>query len=232
MIDTRGYGVNGSVLRRLSRDTSLGGSYTFSNYEFGSNLGSAQNQSFHGVFSGAMGRFWTVNVEAGVTVSESTSLLPLKLDPVLAALFGASTVNIIHYNKTTYPTGSLQLAHKFQRANFTANYVRSSSAGNGVYTSAKGEAGYAALSYTGLRRIFASVDGGYYGTEGISQDLSRYWQFSAGGGLTYNMDHALHLTARYDSRHSEYFASGLNRTGYRATFGLTFSPGSTPLSLW
>jgi hypothetical protein len=40
------------------------------------------------------------------------------------------------------------------------------------------------------------------------------------------------LMARYDARHQEINLAGYRQTSYRIAFGLVFSSGDVPLSLW
>jgi hypothetical protein len=76
------------------------------------------------------------------------------------------------------------------------------------------------------------VDGGYYGLTSLGVDLQKYTEFSAGTGLSYELVRAVHLIARYDNRHQELDLGGHKLRGYRVSFGVAFSPGNIPLSLW
>jgi hypothetical protein len=76
------------------------------------------------------------------------------------------------------------------------------------------------------------MSGGYSSLGGLSQGLSSYRQFNAGGSASYSLGRSMHVTARYDSRHTELESYLYNRFGYRASFGLTFSPGTLPVSFF
>jgi hypothetical protein len=76
------------------------------------------------------------------------------------------------------------------------------------------------------------MSGGYSTLGGLSQGLSSYQQFNAGASASYALGRSMHITARYESRHTELESYFYNRFGYRASVGLTFSPGTLPVSFW
>ena len=72
-----------------------------------------------------------------------------------------------------------------------------------------------------------------YATLGsLSQNLSQYSSYNAGGGATFKVSGALHLISRYDFRHYDLDQTTFRRNSYRASFGFGFSPGDIPLALW
>jgi len=74
------------------------------------------------------------------------------------------------------------------------------------------------------------LSGGAYSYKSVGQSLQSYTQ-SSGAGLTYAILRTLYLNARYDLRHQDISSLVYNRTSYRATLGLTWSPGLYPLRL-
>ena len=101
-----------------------------------------------------------------------------------------------------------------------------------MYVTSRQNSGTFGYSYTANRKWNFGLSGGYYTLQGIGQGLPSYGQFTGGAGVTYNVVKAFHLVARYDARHQDINMLGYRRTGYRATFGIAFSPGKVPLSLW
>jgi hypothetical protein len=227
-----GYDFSGSVVRRMSRNTSLGVSYAYSHFEFPGYVSSSNAHTVHGTYAALLGRFWKLSVEAGAFVAEVESPFTLALDPFLAALFGQNTISGVAYRRSVYPSGSASLQRQFRQAVLTFNYSRGLSAGNGTYITSRTETAQAGLSYTGVRKLNLGVDGGYYVLTGIGQITQRYAQYSVGGGLTYNLGRALYMTMRYDLRDQQVDAVDYLQRGSRAAIGFNFSPGSLPLSLW
>jgi len=53
---------------------------------------------------------------------------------------------------------------------------------------------------------------------------------NGGGGITYALTKPIHIIARYDARHQEIVEGVFKGTSYRATLGISFSPGDVPLA--
>jgi hypothetical protein len=65
---------------------------------------------------------------------------------------------------------------------------------------------------------------------GIGQNLQPYSQFYGGAGVTYSITNPIHVIARYDARHQEIVDGVYLQNSYRATIGISFSPGDIPLA--
>jgi len=157
----------------------------------------------------------------------------------LAALFGLPSVIFQpFYSKSTNASGFAELRRQFKRASLSLQYTREANPGNGVYLTSRADNGTVRFSYTGLRKLNLGIDGGYYGLTSLGAltrqgtSLPNDNEFSAGGGVSYEVVHTVYLTSRYDFRHQEIDVGGYRRSGYRVTFGMAFSPGKVPLSLW
>ncbi len=227
-----GYTFNGNMMRRMSKSATLGVTYAYSHFEFPGFSSTSDSHTFHGLYATGFARFWTLSIEAGATLSQGRSAVSYALNPVLAALFGQSTIEGIANFKTIYPSGTVALKRQFRHAALGIDYFRGVNSGNGFYTTGRLDNAHASLSYTGLRKVNLGVDGGYYHLKSIGQNLGNYSQYSAGAGITYTLGHDIHVSARYDFRDQGIDASHYLNRGYRATLGLMFSPGTLPLSLW
>jgi hypothetical protein len=60
--------------------------------------------------------------------------------------------------------------------------------------------------------------------------LQPYTMINGGGGITYALTKPIHIIARYDARHQEIVEGVFKGTSYRATLGISFSPGDVPLA--
>ena len=227
-----GYNVNGNVMRRMTKSSTLGLTYTYSHFVFPEFSGNSTSHIFQGLYATGFGRFWTLSIEAGTTVTRGDSQVTIALNPVLAALFGKSTITAISSYRTIYPSGTIALRRQFRRASLGLNYYRGINSGNGAYTTGRLDNSYASISYTGLRKLNLGADGGYFHLKSVGQDLGVYSTYSAGAGMTYALGHDFHLSLRYDFRDQKIDISNYRHSGSRATIGLNFSPGSLPLSLW
>jgi len=227
-----GYNFNGNMMRRVSKTSTLGATYEYSHFEFPGFFSKSDSHTFHGLYAAGLGRFWTLTIEAGATVTQGESLFTFALNPELAAIFGQSTVTGLSNFQTIYPSGSIALRRQFRRASLGFTYYRGVNSGNGAFTTGRLDNVNASISYTGLRKLNLGADGGYYALKSIGQNLGGYSQYSAGAGISYALGHDVHLSLRYDFRDQLVDISDFKHRGSRATLGLNFSPGSLPLSLW
>jgi hypothetical protein len=227
-----GYSFNGNIMRRLSKSSTIGGTYAYSHFEFPGFSSQSNSHVFQGLYATGLGRFWTLSIEAGATVSTGEGLVSYAIDPVLAAIFGQTTITGIARYQTIYPSGTIALKRQFRRAALGLNYYRGVNSGNGAYTTGRLDNVYASISYTGLRKVNLGADGGYYVLKAIGQNIGSFSQYSAGAGVTYALGRDMHLSLRYDYRDQQVDISNYKRNGSRASIGLNFSPGSLPLSLW
>jgi hypothetical protein len=227
-----GYDVTGSAMRRLSKSTSVGATYVHSHFEFPKGFSRSDSNAYQGVYATGIGRFWTFTLEAGATVTEVENPFTFALDPITATLLGQSTITGRAYKRTIYPSGLGSLKRRFRSATLGFNYTRGLNSGNGAYATSRLENAFMSLSYNGIRKLNLGVDGGYYRLTAIGQNLGLSAQYSASAGFTYNLGHAIHLSARYDLREQQIDAANYRRTSSRAQIGFLFSPGSLPLSLW
>lgn len=226
-----GYSLSGNVNHVATRNTSVGVSYSHAHYGYPT-FGASDINTFEGTYGAVFGRVWTFTLRGGVFIAESLTEA-VNLNPALTALFGRNVfVGQRSYSKTTSPSGLAELKRQFKRASLSLLYARAANPGNGVYLASRMDSAMARLSYTALRKLNFGVDGGYYSLTSLGVNLQTETSYSAGAGLSYELAHAVYLTSRYDARHQELDLGGYKQSGYRATFGMTFSPGNIPLSLW
>jgi hypothetical protein len=169
---------------------------------------------------------------AGIAVSEIRNPFSYTLSPALAALYGQRTFSVVSYVKNAVPSGAATLKRQFQRSALTFSYTRGVISGNGFSTTARQETAAAGYSYSGIRRMSLTVDGGYYSLSGFGQLLGKTSQASAGAAASYNLMRATHLTLRYDYRDQQVYNTSFVLQGSRVAVGLIFSPGNIPLSIW
>jgi hypothetical protein len=227
-----GYNFDGSMRRRMSKRSTLGVTYAFSHFEFPQYSSTSHSNTFHGLYATSLGQFWTLSIEAGATLSQGEGVVVFSLNPVLAAIFGQPTIQTISSYSTIYPSGAITLKRQFRRALLGFNYYRGVNSGNGAYTTSRLDTANFSISYTGLRKLNVGAGGGYYSIHAIGQHLENFSQYSAGAGISYALGGAIHLTMRYDYRDQQIEVSAYKHAGSLATIGLSFSPGSLPLSLW
>jgi hypothetical protein len=227
-----GYDFTGIMLRRLSKSSTVGASYTYSHFELPGFVSRSDSNSYHGTYATAIGRLWIFSAEGGVTVTKVENPFSITLSPVLAALFGQPILQGTTNRQITYPSGAAALRRRFRNASLGLTYFRGANSGNGAYGAGRLDNGAVTLSYTGIRKFNFGLEGGYYSISSIGEATGKYSNYSAGTGLTYALGRAIHLSMRYDVHDQQIDTVNFRRTSSRASIGLLYSPGNMPLALW
>ncbi|HSR09658.1 MAG TPA: hypothetical protein VLM42_21180 [Bryobacteraceae bacterium] len=227
-----GYTFTGSMQHRMSKNTTVGATYSYSHNEFPAFQSISDSNSYEGTFATTLGQFWIFSLQAGFTSSDVSMQLSFALNPVLAALFGQSIITENAYTHTVYPSGTATLERKFRRADLRFNYSRELNSGNGAAGTARQESATMTFSYTGVRKVNIGVSGGHYNLVAIGQNTGTFATYNGSAGFTYTLGHGISLSARYDLNQLQIALGNYERTSTRATLGLLFSPGNVPLALW
>ena len=229
LIGVKTYGLHGTIQRRQSRTTMFGGTYNYTHYDFPRGYGESDIHTFQGFFHHSYGR-WDFSVSAGAYYSQVLGLQTVPLDPVIAQLFGVSTIVQQVYRTNLLPNAEVTAIRSFKNAWVTMDYRRTITTGNGVYLTSREEYAGASVAYTGIRKWSFNALANFAHLDALGQGLPPYSQYSAGTGFTYSLTRALHASAHYDARHYDIQDRSFRRTASRITIGLVFSPGDIPLS--
>jgi hypothetical protein len=232
LVGMDGYSLHGFIQHRLTRSTSVGLGYEHTHFDFPKVFGESDIDAYQLLYATQFARNWTFNLRGGVYQSQVQGLEQVNLDPAVASILGIGSVTQTFYAKNVFPFGTAGLTRQFKSASITLQYGRTVTPGNGVYLTSRSENASAWISYTGSRRFSVSIGGGEQSLGSMGQQLSGYRQYTAGVGMSYLLTHAIHQVGRYDARRQEIDLAGYRRTADRVTFGLSFSPGALPLSLW
>ena len=227
-----GYNLHGTIQHRVTKNQTIGVTYAHIHYDFPPGFGQSDMNTAQLTFATSIGRRWTLNVGAGATQAEVQGIQQVNLNPVVAALLGVSFGQQTFYREDFYPAGRLILSGHFKTYSIGLSAAQSIAPGNGVYLTSNQQTANANYSYTGIRKWNFGLNAGYNKLAGIGQGIQNYAGYGGGVGITYSLTRALHIIARGDTRYQQIDVVGYNRTGYRASIGLGFSPGSVPLSLW
>ena len=101
-----------------------------------------------------------------------------------------------------------------------------------MYSTSSYQNGQMSYVYNGFQKVSLQCRATYYDYSSLAQTLGRYSSYGAGGGASMKLSQAFSLVARVDVRHYDADASALLRTSYRASLGVSWSPGDRPLSIW
>lgn len=229
--------VRGDVAYRYNRRGTIGVAYDFMHFGFTKNFGGSDVHSVSLVHSVRLSRFWEWQMKAGGAKVETLGVARVVLDPVIAAIIGQS-VGIQAVHRVNYvPYVEAKLSRQFRRASLEFSYSRGVSPGNGLYLTSVSEGGGGRFGYTGIRKWNFGASARYNSYRSLTLTLGKYRNFTAGGGVTYQLMRHMHMNLRLDGR--KYIVDGAarsirayDRVYYHATVGIAFSPGELPLSLW
>jgi hypothetical protein len=217
---------------RLTRHSTLGVDYRFTYYSYTKGFGNTDINSVGLNYSTQFTRHLQLSARIGGARVQSLSLAEVPIDPVVAALLG-ETVGIQVAHQLSYvPDIMARLTDTFRRSTLGVSYINGVSPGNGVYLSSRSQSETVSYSYTGVRHWNFGASAAYSRMDALVQTLGAYTSYGGGIGVTRDLGKGLHTVLRLDTRHYDIPNNQFLHTEYRATLGLTFSPGDVPLVLW
>ena len=231
-IGSTGGALSGSVIYRLTERTTLGGTYTHSNFTYQHDAGTSSLNGAYFNFTHTFLRYWTVNADAGFTISNSSGIIKI---PVTIILNGQEVtgyeIGPYQLTKTT-PSVRGNVSRRFRNILATASVGQGVTPGNGIYLTSKNQYVTGALSYT-MRKSNISASGGYFHLTSLANNVSSAYSTSS-FGLSYGYTLTRHLAAnvRYDYYRygNVYNYSGVGNN--RIYFGISFSTSGIPLTIY
>ena len=232
------YGMTGGVARgdleyRFSRHSTVGADYRFTYFDYTKGFGNTYIESVGLNYSTQFTRHVQLSARIGGARVDSSSLTAVTLDPAIAALLGESVAIQAAYLVNYVPDMRVRLMDTFRRSQFTLEYLNEVTPGNGVYLTSRNNSGTAYYSYSGVRHWNFAANGSYGRMSALVQTIGAYTAYGAGVGITRDLGRGLYTVLRLDERHYDVATSAaFTHNEFRASLGLTFSPGDVPLVLW
>jgi hypothetical protein len=204
----------------------IGAYYSFSDYVYTHHVALSHANTFGGILSYALTRSAQLRVRAGVTRSESESLVAVPIDPVIAILIGRSSATINSYRASLFSDVSAQLVKDFGRSR-TANvsYAQGLAPGNGLILTAVQQIVSAGYSARLFHRYTASVIIGYTTLSSEGQAIGRYTTQSADFQVSRPYRHGMTANFGVDYRHFTLDGGPPTiQSQFRITTGITWGP--------
>jgi len=231
LVGVNGYRATGGTQYTYSRRTIFFVTYDFTSFRFPRAYG---DSAVHAVNVGGTHRLsksWRLNYSLGSARAESLGVQTVTLDPVIADLLGVSVGSRAIYNKVYTTNVVAGLSYSRKRSNVRFDYSQGVSPGNGVYLTSNVKSASAGYSYSGLRKMSISGNGGYYRYSSLFQQLSAYDSYQAGFTANYTMKTHIFLYSSYDMRKFT-IIQGKSKIGNAVSIGVLFSPSRVPLPAW
>jgi hypothetical protein len=228
-----GYSARADVQYRVSRRTTIGADYTFTNFSFNHVFSDTDIHSVMGTFAMTLSRRLEFSGFAGVSRYETKFINVVAVDPVITALLGITQgFEVIHRIGYT-PNLSGRLSRTFYRG---VGYISGShtiTPGNGLFLTSTVTSGAIGYTYTGLRRWSLNAQAGYDKARSVGNVIGDYGGESGRFTVTRQITRSLHAVASFWARQ---YASGdftqYNRLIYETRIGIGFTPGDIPLRVW
>ncbi len=227
-----GYRARGDFAYRTNRYATTGAAYDFTNYTFTKGFGGSNIHTLQLTQAFRFGRNWELSLRAGGSRVETSGIIQVAVDPVIAAIIGNTeglqTIHRINW----VPSAKVLLTRKFHHATLSLTYDRGVVPGNGLYLTSRQENIFGNLSYSGVRKWTFAVQGGHVSFGSVTQNIGNYGSWTGGAGVTYKIAGPFGFVARYDYRRYDIAETVFNRNTSRASIGVSYSAKDIPLALW
>ena len=203
---------------RLTRKTTIGASYSYSQYVYPHGSETSDVQSVSLIYSYALNRSTQVRFNGGLSREESLGLQVVPINPIIAALLGVSSGVIDAYQSYRGTNVSAQLIHDFRKGRTASfSYARGITPGNGLSQTSQQET----MSLSGGARIFRTYglsarlsrdsltsltqNVGQYRTETAQLSISR--AYKKGVGVNFSINYSYFEIASFASLRNQLFIS-------------------------
>jgi len=232
LVDTDGYGAQGSVSYYLSRHQSVGASYNYSSYTHKNSFGESYINNAMFTFARTVSPRWRVDLAGGLFQVESERLVQVKVDPVIAAITGQTAVIEAFHGTNHGVSANLEISGRFARSGVSLSYHRGVSPGNGAYLTSVQDVGTLSYSYTGIRYWNIGANSTYSRMNAINSG-GTFTYVGVGGGATRRLTSVIHFVAQVNMLHSVNDSrAAFRHDRFMATVGINFAPGDMPLPLF
>ena len=242
LFGSAGQTASGDVQYRLSRRTTIGGSYAFSHYGYPNSIGGANVHMASATVSVRLSRWTEFSFFGGGARVESDFQQTVPIDPqILGILCPAALIDALH---PCTVTGSTVNSHNLLWApNFGARYSRSFrrgvayvsagesiTPGNGLFLTSRAATASAGYGYTGLRKWSLGVGVGYITALSLGNVKGNYGQVSGSYSMSRQIVGSLSFVSSFGAtQYQSANFNGYNRLIYFVSAGLGFSSKNIPI---
>ncbi len=232
------FGVTGTTAGanaayRISRRQTVSLGYQFFMFNFTRNFGDSFGHGVQAGYAVQLGKQIQLSLQGGAIRLESLGLRSSRLDPVIAALIGVSSVQEVYYSTSYLPTGTAALTYRVNRyhsLSATAGLIVSP--GNGVINTSRNASGGASYIYTGIQNLGINVTSFYSRMSSLVGDSQTFASMQTSVGLSSRINKQLFASMNTGNR--RFLDGGTNafkRNSYFVSAGLTWSPNEIPISI-
>lgn len=230
--DMQTYGAGSDWVYRLDRRSSVGVSYLFGHYDFTKQFGESDIHTLGVHYSKALGRFGEIRLSLMGLQQSTVGVREFALDPILAAILGRPTGREVFESNNLLYGFNGSIGKTLARSSFSVRAGRGIMPGNGFFMTSINEYVGGTASYTLHRKVNLGGDVSYSRMSSLGFASGSFRGWMTGGGISYHLFRNLGVNGRFSWRTNDLQQSNYARSGFRATVGITYSPGDGVYSLW
>ncbi len=222
------YGAESGAIYRLNRRTSIGLNYRFSHFNFGRSFGESNVHGVTVTVARQIGPDWQVSAAGSQSSARTIGVQRVALDPVIAALLGSGT-GVEAFDRTQWVAGyAFSVSRRYRRSSFEGRAERAVIPGNGLLLTSVNNFYGITAQYSASRNWGVNSSFGQNSMSEVTGSNKSFSVWQAQVGIKRTLATELDLTGSVEYRQFELSTNTLNRSGYRMTLGLSYSPAALP----
>lgn len=234
LVSVWGPHASGDIAYRLSRRRTISVSYGFNEFNFMDRYGNTFLQTVGVNHAWDLGNNWTMNLGARGFRIEIDGLRTVEIAPEIAAIIGQRTGLETFYRLNYFPGFVANLSKSFRKMSASVYASNTILPGNGVMRTSRIERYGAYYGYTGIQKWVFGARITRLDRTNLVGFTGNFRTYLGGVNVGYKLLPTLQLSAAamYRSIESTTPNRNFDRSGWRYTFGITFSPGDIPIALF
>lgn len=235
--DNNLYGTTGAQARvdttyRITRRTTVGPYYGFTQYWFNRSFGGSTVHTAGLLFSHSFTRSVEFRFRGGVSRAETNGIETITLDPTIAALLGYTQGLIAVHRTNLVPDLSAQLFKYYRVGTASVEVTDGVSPGNGLVLTSRHIVVSGHYDYIGLRRWTFQMGASRDSLSTLGVLVGQYTSYVVDGGIVRTLARGFQANFRGEYRHYEIAGSPFLRNSYRLSLGIAWTPEERPLKLF
>ena len=228
---TTGVGGSASVLYRVTRRTTVSGTYSHTYYTYQQGAGLSNADNVYLTLSHDFSSRWHGGISAGMSRTDSSGVLRTPAFFLLnGELFSAYVLG--KYKQTSiFPFFQGTLTRAWKRSQFTVNIGQDVSSGNGLFLASRDQFVNGFYSY-GTRKWNIGFGGDYSRLSSLSNAARPYSSETLSSSLGYSLTRYLGLNLRYFYTDYANIGAFAGRVDNRISFGFVLNSKDVPITLF
>ncbi len=230
LVGLNGQMANGGIGRQFGRRMTLGVNYQYFHVDYPRVFGEADSHMLMAQLTRQFARRWELGFGVGAVRTDFVGVRQVAVDPVVAELFGVTTGREAFNAINMSSVFAASLRRGMRRGSFGLNYNRGVNPGNGALLLNRQETIGGNYSYNTGNNWSLSVYSNLNRFSGFGAYNDRLYYFSTSFMATRQLTTDFHFTALLEVRKMNVVSDTFRRVSNRVAIGMTYSPGSIPIS--